>query len=122
MGDAKGFLTMFVRKKKHRSGNVGVIVVEKVGGRMKKLATIGVAHSEAEADNLVLKAKEWISKEEARRQPRLDLFGEERGRLVSVNVKKCPVKTIFLLCMLAHLLRNLFLCKKHFLYVLSLVT
>ena len=25
------------------------------------------------------------------------------------------VKTIFLLCMLAHLLRNLFLCKKHFL-------
>ena len=78
MGDAKGFLTMFVRKKKHRSGNVGVIVVEKVGGRMKELATIGVAHSEAEVDNLVLKAKEWISKEEARRQPRLDLFGEER--------------------------------------------
>ena len=78
MGDAKGFLTMFVRKKKHRSGNVGVIVVEKVGGRMKELATIGVAHGEAEVDNLVLKAKEWISKEEARRQPRLDLFGEER--------------------------------------------
>ena len=69
---------MFVRKKKHRSGNVGVIVVEKVGGRMKELATIGVAHSEAEVDNLVLKAKEWISKKEARRQPRLDLFGEER--------------------------------------------
>lgn len=52
--------------------------MEKVGGRMKELATIGVAHSEAEVDNLVLKAKEWISKEEARRQPRLDLFGEER--------------------------------------------
>ena len=45
---------------------------------MKELATIGVAHGEAEVDNLVLKAKEWISKEEARRQPRLDLFGEER--------------------------------------------
>lgn len=45
---------------------------------MKELATIGVAHSEAEVDNLVLKAKEWISKEEARRQSRLDLFGEER--------------------------------------------
>ena len=52
--------------------------MEKVGGRMKELATIGVAHSEAEVDNLVLKAKEWISKKEARRQPRLDLFGEER--------------------------------------------
>lgn len=78
MGDAKGFLTMFVRKKKHRSGNVGVIVVEKIGGKMKELATIGVAHSETEVDNLVVKAKEWISKEEARRHPRLDLFGEER--------------------------------------------
>lgn len=52
--------------------------MEKVGGRMKELATIGVAPGEAEVDNLVLKAKEWISKEEARRQPRLDLFGEER--------------------------------------------
>lgn len=71
MGDAKGFLTMFVRKKKHRSGNVGVIVVENVGGRMKELATIGVAHSGTEVDNFVVKANEWISKEEASRQPRL---------------------------------------------------
>lgn len=69
---------MFIRKKKHRSGNVGVIVVEKIGGKMKELAAIGVAHSETEVDNLVVKAKEWISKEEARRHPRLDLFGEER--------------------------------------------
>ena len=52
--------------------------MEKIGGKMKELATIGVAHSETEVDNLVVKAKEWISKEEARRHPRLDLFGEER--------------------------------------------
>lgn len=69
---------MFVRKKRHRSGNVGVIVVEKVSGKMKELATIGIACSEAEVDNLVRKAKEWISKEKARRYPQLDLFGEER--------------------------------------------
>ena len=43
LGDTKGILTMFVRKKKYPSGNIGVIVVEKIGGKMKELATIGVA-------------------------------------------------------------------------------
>ena len=78
LGDAKGFLTMFIRKKRHRSGNIGVIVVEKIGGKMKELATIGVAYSEDEVENLVNEAKEWIFKEESRRHPLLDLFGEER--------------------------------------------
>ena len=31
---------MFSRKKRHRSGNIGVIVVEKIGGKMKELATM----------------------------------------------------------------------------------
>lgn len=35
---------MFVRKKKYPSGNIGVIVVEKIGGNMKELVTIGVAY------------------------------------------------------------------------------
>ena len=69
---------MFVRKKKYPSGNIGVIVVEKIGGKMKELATIGVAYSEDEVENLVSEAKEWISKEESRRHPQLDLYGEER--------------------------------------------
>ena len=50
LGDAKGFLTMFIRKKRHRSGNIGVIVVEKIGGKMKELATIDVAYSEDEVE------------------------------------------------------------------------
>ena len=78
LGDAKCFLTMFIRKKRHRSGNIGVIVVEKIGGKMKELATIGVAYNEDEVENLVNEAKEWISKEESRRHPQLDLYGEER--------------------------------------------
>ena len=78
LGDAKGFLTMFIRKKRHRSGNIGVIVVEKIGGKMKELATIGVAYNEDEVENLVNQAKEWISRENSRRHPQLDLFGEER--------------------------------------------
>lgn len=48
LGDTKDILTMFVRKKKYPSGNIGVIVVEKIGGKMKELATIGVAYSEDE--------------------------------------------------------------------------
>ncbi len=68
---------MFVRKKKYPSGNIGVIVAEKVGGKMRELATIGVARSVEEVNGLVSRAREWISRETARRQPRLDLFGEE---------------------------------------------
>ena len=78
LGDTKDILTMFVRKKKYPSGNIGVIVVEKIGGKMKVLATIGVAYNENEVENLVNEAKEWISKEESRRHPQLDLYGEER--------------------------------------------
>ena len=78
LGDTKDILTMFVRKKKYPSGNIGVIVVEKIGRKMKELATIGVAYNEDEVENLVNEAKEWISKEEFRRHPQLDLYDEER--------------------------------------------
>ena len=78
MGEAKDILTMFVRKKKYPSGNIGVIVVEKIGGKMKELATIGVAYNEDEVENLVHEAKEWIYRENSRRHPQLDLFGDER--------------------------------------------
>ena len=78
LGDTKGILTMFVRKKKYPSGNIGVIVVEKIGGKMKELATIGVAYNEDEVENLVHEAKEWIYRENSRRHPQLDLFGDER--------------------------------------------
>ena len=78
LGDTKNILTMFVRKKRYPSGNIGVIVVEKIGDKMNELATIGVAYHEGEVENLVNEAKEWISRENSRRQPQLDLFGEER--------------------------------------------
>ncbi|MCM1107781.1 MAG: IS1634 family transposase [Clostridium sp.] len=71
---------MYVRKKKYPSGNIGIIVVEKIDGRMKELATIGIAHHDEETDGLVVQAKEWMEREKQRRQPRLDLFGEERSR------------------------------------------
>lgn len=69
---------MYIRRKKYPSGNVGIIVVEKVDGRMKELCTIGIAHSSEEIDNLVSKGRKWIDREKQRRHPRLDLFAEEQ--------------------------------------------
>ena len=69
---------MFIRKKKYPSGNVGIVVAEKIDGKMKELATIGIAKKPEEIDTLMSKGREWIDKEQERRHPRLDLFGEER--------------------------------------------
>ena len=69
---------MFVRKKKNRSGTTSVIVAEKQGGRFRELITIGVSSDESEVAELVRKGKEWIDREQERRHPRLDLFGDER--------------------------------------------
>ena len=71
---------MFIRKKKYASGNVGIVVAEKIGGRMKELVTVGIARSPEEIEALKSKGLEWIDREQERRHPRLDLFGEERER------------------------------------------
>ena len=42
---------MYIRKKKYPSGNLGIIVVEKVNGKMKELATIGIAKTDDEIEN-----------------------------------------------------------------------
>ena len=71
---------MFIRKKKYPSGNVGIVVAEKINGKMKELATIGIAKESEEIGALMSKARAWIGKEQERRHPRLDLFGEERSK------------------------------------------
>ena len=72
---------MFLRRKKYPSGRTGVIVAEKTRGRMRELCTIGISDDPAELEVLLAKGREWIDKEEARRHPRLDLFGEGTARL-----------------------------------------
>lgn len=71
---------MYIRRKKYPSGNVGIIVVEKISGKMKELTTIGIAKSDEEVEALVKRGQEWIDREQQRRHPRLDLFGKERIR------------------------------------------
>lgn len=80
------YKNIFIRKKKYPSGNVGVIVVEKVNGKMNELATIGIARTQEEIDSLITKGRKWIEAEQERRHPRLDLFGEER--------KKCDAELL----------------------------
>ena len=67
MGYAKVFLTMFVKRKKNRSGTTSIVVAEKTKGIYKELITIGVAKDSNEIDSLVNAGHEWISKEESRR-------------------------------------------------------
>ena len=69
---------MFIKKKKNRSGTISIVVAEKTKGSYKELVTIGIAKDANDIDSLVNDGREWISKEESRRHPQLDLYGEER--------------------------------------------
>ena len=51
---------MFVRKKKHRSVHIGVLVVDKSNGKFREIKSFGVAKTDAEADALCLEANKWI--------------------------------------------------------------
>ena len=75
MGDAKGFLTMFVRKKRNRSGSVSIVVAEKSHGKFKEIATIGIAKSEAEVEPLMERGRQWIAERHERLYPTLDFDG-----------------------------------------------
>ncbi|MFR5703228.1 MAG: hypothetical protein ACLUER_17315 [Odoribacter splanchnicus] len=77
---------MFIKRKKNRSGTVSIVVAEKSSGFYKEFATIGIAKSPDEIDGLLVKARVWIDREEERRHPRLDLFGDER--------KKCETELL----------------------------
>ena len=52
--------TMFVHRKKHRSGHVSIIVMDKSSGKLREVKNFGVAKSDSEADELYFKAKQWI--------------------------------------------------------------
>ena len=43
---------MFVRRKRYPSGNIGILVVEKVAGKMRELIRIGIAATETEVAEL----------------------------------------------------------------------
>ena len=52
--------TMFVHRKKHRSGHVSIIVMDKSSGKLREVKNFGAAKSDSEADELYFEAKQWI--------------------------------------------------------------
>lgn len=54
--------SMFVRKKKNRSGTISIVVVSKVHSKFTEVKSFGVAHSTEEVDMLYRKALYWIHK------------------------------------------------------------
>ena len=74
----KIILIMFVKKIKNRSINTSVIVSEKIKGKYRQLATIGISSDESEISEFVEEGKLWIRKKELSLNPELDFFGEER--------------------------------------------
>ena len=73
LGYAKCFLTQV-----YQNGTTSIVVAKKTKGSYKELVTIGVAKDANDIGSLVNAGREWISKEESRRHPQLDLYGEER--------------------------------------------
>ena len=61
------YFSMFIKRKKNRSGTVSIVVAEKSSGFYKEFATIGIAKSPDEIDGLLVKARVWIDREEERR-------------------------------------------------------
>ena len=70
---------MFVKRKRiarlHQRGHCR----EKFQEEYSELATIGIAQNEKKSKKFVQEGREWIERENQRRHPRLDLFGEERS-------------------------------------------
>jgi hypothetical protein len=52
---------MFVRKKINRSGSTSVVIVDKSGGKIRYLKTIGVSSDDKEVAELYLQGKKWVS-------------------------------------------------------------
>ena len=65
---------MFVRKKKNRSGSTSIVVVDKSRGRFKEVRQFGVAHTDAEANVLFTRAREWVRRYAG--QQTIDFDGE----------------------------------------------
>lgn len=51
---------MFVHRKRHRSGHVSIIVMDKSGGKLREVKNFGVARNDDEVEELCLEAQQWI--------------------------------------------------------------
>ena len=72
---------MYIKKKLNRSGTTSVVVAEKQKGRYFEHITIGISSDPSTINKFVEEGKQWILNENKKRQPEIDLFGEEMAKL-----------------------------------------
>lgn len=84
---------MFVRLKKHRSGNVSVVIVDKSGGKARQIKSFGIVHSESHQQALVAEARQWIMRHGGQQQ--FD-FGDLRTPAESIDYALSQIRNIHL--------------------------
>ena len=76
--------SMFVRKKKNRSGSISIAVVDKSKGIFREIKQFGVAHNDAEVESLVSQANHWIRRYGG--QQLIDFEGGHVGRQSDIDM------------------------------------
>ncbi len=71
-GGAKGFLTMYIRTKRNKSGTISVVVVDKSSGKYREIETIGIAKDEGQIEDLMARGRKWIAGYQERLHPTFD--------------------------------------------------
>ena len=76
---------MYPRKKPNRSGTISVVIVSKSRGKMRYVHNMGTVETDAEADALLLKAREWIRKRGGQKELEFDdVCGKEQEETARV--------------------------------------
>ena len=71
---------MFVRRKSNKSGSLSIYVVDKSRGRYSVVKSFGTVRTEAEADLLENKAREWVREQEGDPETLFDRMDEAQLR------------------------------------------
>lgn len=81
---------MYVRRKKNRSGSTSIVVVNKIGGKVHYLKTIGVSSDENEIEQLFQQGQEYIHNLGGQK----DIFANYNAQLDEENITKHVVSNI----------------------------
>lgn len=76
----KSFIAMFVRRKTNKSGSLSIYVVDKSRGRYTVVKSFGTVRTEAAADLLENKAREWVREQEGDPETLFDRMDEVQLR------------------------------------------
>ena len=77
---------MFVHRKRHRSGHVSIIVMDKSGGKLREVKNFGVARNDDEVEELCLEAQQWIRRYGG--QLEMDFIDEEAKQQEQEETKR----------------------------------